>query len=30
MNPIVTLREQFANSFEVAFNLVNCKTSANS
>ncbi len=30
MNPIVTLREQFANSFEVAFNLVNYKTSANS
>ncbi len=23
MNPIVTLREQIANSFEVAFNLVN-------
>ena len=23
MNPIVTLREQFANSFEVAFNLAN-------
>ena len=30
MNPIVTLREQFANSFEVVFNLVNYKTSANS